>query len=88
MKAQVPGIGGGVESRYQLLNKENLNLVISAMLDYYLESPLSGHDTVYNPSGADENPRRDYTYADADAAIRQPKLVPRIMLGVSREFGR
>ncbi|MCP4204418.1 MAG: hypothetical protein GY769_21110 [bacterium] len=82
------GLGGGVESHHPLLNTEKVDLVITAMVDYYLESPLSGHDTTYDPDGADVNPRRNYTYGDADAAIRQPKLVPRVMIGVNRKFGK
>jgi hypothetical protein len=82
------GIGGGVESRHKLLHNEGFDLVVSAMLDYYLEAPLSGHDTTYRPGGGDVNGRRNYTFADADGAIRQPKLVPRIMVGIHRKFGR
>lgn len=81
------GIGGGVESHHRLLHSRNVDLVVSAMLDYYLEAPLHGHDTSYRPNGGDVNGRRDYTWADADGAIRQPKLVPRIMVGINRKFG-
>ena len=82
------GIGAGVESHHKLLRNERIDLVVTAMLDYYLESPLSGHDTTYDPGGGDVNARRNYTWADADGAIRQPKLVPRIMVGINRKFGR
>ena len=82
------GIGAGVESHHKLLKNERMDLVVTAMLDYYLESPISGHDTTYKPDGGDVNPRRDYTWADADGAIQQPKLVPRIMVGINRKFGR
>ena len=82
------GIGGGVESHHKLLKNERMDLVVTAMLDYYLESPISGHDTTYKPDGGDVNPRRNYTWADADGAIQQPKLVPRIMVGINRKFGR
>ena len=82
------GVGAGVESHHRLMSSQKVGLVVSAMLDYYLEGPLSGHDTTYDPSGADVNPRRGYGYAEADAAIRQPKLVPRLMVGISRKFGR
>ncbi len=82
------GIGGGIESHHRLLNNQGMDLVVSAMLDYYLESPISGHDTTYKPGGGDVNARRNYTFGDADGAIRQPKLVPRIMVGINRKFGR
>lgn len=82
------GIGGGVESHHRLLASRQVDLVVSAMLDYYFESPLSGHDTTYDPGGGDVNARRDYTFRDADGAIQQPKLVPRLMVGISRKFGK
>ncbi len=82
------GLGGGIESRHRLLDRSGVDLVVSAMLDYYLEAPLNGHDTSYRPSGGDVNARRNYTFADADGAIRQPKLLPRLMVGISRSFGK
>lgn len=81
------GIGTGIEGHYQLMGRQNLHLVLSAMLDYYFDSGLSGHDTTYNPHGSDVNPRSGYTYSDADAAINQPELVPRLMVGVNYTFG-
>ena len=80
------GIGAGVESHHRLLDNRRIDLVVSAMLDFYLEAPLSGHDTTYDPGGGDVNPRRGYGYGEADAAIRQPKLVPRLMVGINRRF--
>lgn len=82
------GLGAGIESHHPLLNTDKVDLVITAMVDYYQESALSGHDTSYDPDGSDVNPRRNYTYGDADAAISQPKLVPRVMIGINRKFGR
>jgi len=82
------GIGAGLEGHYQFLGREDLDLVVSALLEYYLPSSLSGHDTTYHHSGPDVNPRNDYTYSDADAAINQPKLVPRLMVGFNYTFGK
>ena len=82
------GIGVGLEGHYQLLGREDLDLVVALLLDYYLPAALSGHDTTYNPSGSDVNPRNDYEYDDADAAINQPELEPRLMVGFSYTFGR
>ncbi len=82
------GIGAGLEGHYRLSSKRKVDLVLSAMLDYYFPSGLSGHDTTYNPHGSDVNPRGGYTYADANAAINQPEFVPRLMVGVNYTFGR
>jgi hypothetical protein len=81
------GVGAGIEGRYPFLELKKTDLVVSAILDYYLEDSLSGHDTVYSPSGSNVNPRRSYNYGDADAAINQPKLVPRVMVGINYALG-
>jgi hypothetical protein len=81
------GIGAGMEGHYRLNSRRRLDLVVSAMLDYYFPAGLSGHDTTYNPHGSDVNPRGGYDWDDADAAINQPELVPRLMVGINYIFG-
>ncbi len=88
VKSRQWGIGVGLEGHYRFLGKENVDLVLSAMLDYFLDAGIGGHDTTYNPHGTDVNPRSGYTWADADAAIHQPKLVPRLMVGFNYTFGK
>jgi hypothetical protein len=78
------GLGGGCESYFAVSRR--LDMILTAGIDYYFSGPLSGHDTAYSPTGDNVNPRQDYTYADADAAIGQPKLTPLLMLGVSYNF--
>jgi len=78
------GLGGGCDSYFALSRR--LDMILTAGIDYYFSGTLSGHDTAYSPTGDDVNPREDYTYADADAAIGQPKLTPLLMLGVSYNF--
>ncbi len=82
------GIGGGLENHFKMTR--NLDLVVSAGLDYYFPSTLKGHDTAYSPDNVNVNPRNDnqnedtpFTYKDADNAINQPKFIPRIMIGVN-----
>jgi hypothetical protein len=58
--------------------------MLSAGLDYFFSSRLTGHDTSYSESNV--NPRNDYTYSDADAAVGQPKLEPLLMLGMRYNF--
>ena len=75
------GFGGGVQSFFRMTPRVDLTLTVGA--DYFLESTLTGHDTSYDPSGEDINPRHDYTYDDADKAINQPKLEFQAMFGFS-----
>jgi len=81
------GIGLGAETHFKISNK--LNLVALAGLDYFFNNTLIGHDTQYSPDDDNVNPRNDnenndeqFTYSDANKAIKQPGQMPRIMLGV------
>ena len=53
------------------------------------DNTLTGHDTVYNPDDDNVNPtndnqnnEREFTYADADEAIKQPEIMPRIFVAI------
>ncbi len=81
------GVGLGAESRFLISDK--LNLIAAAGLDYFFNNTLKGHDTSYNPDNDNINPRNDnqnndeeFTFDDANDAIKQPKFMPRVMLGV------
>jgi hypothetical protein len=73
------GVGAGLES--YLAMSRRVDLLVSAGVDYFFSSRLSGHDTSYSPDETNVNPRNDYTYSDADAAVGQPKLEPLLMFG-------
>jgi hypothetical protein len=82
------GVGLGLEHHFPM--SDNLSLVVSYGLDYYIPSTLTGHDTAYSPDNDNRNPKRDnqnddvyFVYKDANKAISQPGLVPRLMIGVS-----
>lgn len=78
------GWGLGLISYFPMTRK--LDFVLSGGTDYYLASALTGHDTTYSPDGEDINSRRDYKYADADAAINQPRLKFKLMFGLNYHF--
>ncbi len=85
------GLGLGAGNFFKI--NKNFNLEISLGADYYFPSTLTGHDTSYSPDNENINPRNDnqndnkpFTYDDADAAINQPKFVPRLMLGVNYQL--
>ncbi len=79
------GLGLGLDGNFAIGQKADL--VLTGGLDYYQDAKLSGHDTSYSPSGGDVNSRKGYSYAEADEVINQPKLEPRLMIGVSYRFG-
>ncbi len=78
------GLGLGLEGQFAM--GRATYLVVGAGADYFFESALKGHDTVYRPAGDDSNPRRNYTFEDADEAINQPRWVPRFMVGFVYAF--
>ena len=78
------GVGGGLEGQFGM--SPRFDLLLTAGVDYYFGGTLYGHDTAYNPNNDNVNPREDFTYSDADAAIGRPKVKPLIMLGVGYRF--
>ncbi len=81
------GIGLGLESYFKMTS--DLDLSLTTGLDYFFNSTLKGHDTNYSPNNDNINPRNDnqnndtpFTFKDANKAIKQPQLMPRIMVGV------
>lgn len=78
------GMGGGLETAFAL--SPRVDMLVSAGADYYFRGEMSGHDTYYRPNGDDLHAIGDYTYKDADAAIAQPDLNTRLMLGIGYRF--
>ncbi|MGZ2370036.1 hypothetical protein ACXR6G_09645 [Ancylomarina sp. YFZ004] len=84
------GFGGGLESHYKI--SDNLKLVITGGLDYFLSAKLKGHDTAYYPDNDNVNARTNedtdtkFRYKDANKAIDQPKWMPRLLVGVQLDL--
>lgn len=78
------GIGTGLETHLGI--SPSMSFVVAAGFDYYFQSKLVGHDTAYSPDGQNVNPRRDYSFKDADDAVNQPKYEFRIMGGLNFNF--
>jgi len=81
------GIGMGLESYFKMTS--NLDLSFATGLDYFFNSSLDGHDTSYSPNNDNINARDNnqnnnvpFTFKDANKAIKQPQLMPRIMVGI------
>jgi hypothetical protein len=81
------GLGLGYESQFKISSK--LNLLAAVGLDYFFNSTLTGHDTSYSPDDDNVNPRNDntndnveFTFKDANEAIKQPTFMPRVLIGV------
>lgn len=79
------GLGAGLEGSFPITGR--IDLTVGGGVDYFFKAALTGHDTSYSPDGDDVNPR-DYTYDDADAAINQPSLIGRALIGLSYKLGR
>jgi hypothetical protein len=79
------GLAGGLEANYPI--GRGMTLLVSGGGEYFFQSRLAGHDTSYSPDGDHVNPRKDYTFADADEAVGQPEWRPFLLLGVSFHLG-
>jgi|WetSurMetagenome_2_1015567.scaffolds.fasta_scaffold388017_1 hypothetical protein len=78
------GVGSGVETAFAL--SPRVDMIVTGGVDYYFPGTLSGHDTYYRPNNDNTHPIDNYTYKDAEAAINQPELKARMMLGVAYHF--
>ncbi|MFD1613660.1 hypothetical protein [Gelatiniphilus marinus] len=81
------GVGLGAESQFKMNDK--INLLAAIGLDYFFNNTLKGHDTSYSPDNDNVNARNDnannnaeFTYKDANKAIKQPQLMPRVLIGL------
>ena len=54
--------------------------------EYFFSGTLEGHDAAYSPNGEMINQRENFSYANADHAINQPKLQPKLMMGLNYHF--
>lgn len=80
------GLAAGMERGFPM--SDRLELLVSGGAEWYHTTRLQGHDTSYSPDGEDVNPREEFTYADADEAVGQPKLRAVLMVGISYRTGR
>lgn len=80
------GLGTGAEASFPMSARHDF--VVGVGLDWFLDAKMTGHDTSYSPDGTAVNAIDDYGWADADAAVNQPGLTPRLMIGVQRRLGR
>jgi hypothetical protein len=78
------GLGLGLEGLFALSSK--VDLTIAAGFDGYLNGPIHGHDTTYNPDDINVNPRENFTYKDAKEVIYTPRFQPTAMIGMSYVF--
>ena len=79
------GFGAGLEQVFVL--GPHTDLSMGAGLDWFANSDFKGHSSVYSPDGTIIEQQDDFTYADANKAINQPRFAPRIMVGVQHHLG-
>ena len=78
------GLGAGLEGQFRM--NPRIDLVCSVGAEYFFPGTLEGHDAAYKANGEMINQREDYTYEDADRAINQPKLQPKLLIGMNYRF--
>ena len=78
------GVGTGLRTTFPIAR--SLGLMVSAGLDYYPNTTLSGHDTYYTPENDNVNEKEEFQYPDADHAVNQPKVQPMMMVGLTYRF--
>lgn len=78
------GAGFGIESYFKI--SPLLDFVLTFGYDYFFPSTLYGHDTSYSPDNENVNPRKNFSFKDADDAINQPKHNLKAMFGLSYIF--
>jgi hypothetical protein len=78
------GVAAGVDSYFRM--GPRVDLAFSLGAEYFFPGTLAGHDAAYSPDGEIVNRRENYAYADADRAIKQPKLQPTLLLGINYHF--
>lgn len=72
------GFGAGLKAFIPL--GAHFLIGLETSVEYFFHTQLKGHGFFYNSSNSDDNPRNNYRYGDADAAINQPVLYPRVQL--------
>jgi hypothetical protein len=70
----------GARALFAMSNR--VSLMLSAGAVGYFDGALHGHDTTYNPDDQNVNPKEDFTYKDAAAAISTPRFQPEALIGV------
>jgi len=78
--------GAGTGLRTTVPIARSLGLMLSAGVDYYPSTTLTGHDTYYSPDNDNVNEKEEFKYTDADNAVNQPKVQPMLMIGLSYRF--
>ena len=79
------GFGTGIESLYPMGSAVDLS--VSVGVDGYANADFIGHDSTYSPDNTNVNPKEPFAYAAADRAVNQPRLAPRLMVGITRRVG-
>jgi len=79
------GLGAGIRFDFDIA--KNLLLKFNTGYDFFEKTQLGGHGQFYyDPDSVDDNPRLNYTYADADNAINQPDHYLKMLLGIEYRF--
>jgi len=75
------GMSLGLRGLFAMSNR--VSLMLSAGAVGYFDGPLHGHDTTYNPDNQNVNPKENFTYKDASAAVSAPHFQPEVLIGIN-----
>jgi hypothetical protein len=78
------GIGAGAKGVFSV--SQAIDLTLTAGVDGYFPSALYGHSTIYSPDGSNVDPKENFTYKDAAAAIGTPRFQPVVLMGLAYNF--
>ena len=78
------GIGVGARGVFAI--SQVIDLTLTAGVDGYFPSSMYGHSTVYSPDGNNVDPKENFTYKDAAAAIGTPRVQPVLLMGLAYNF--
>jgi hypothetical protein len=78
------GIGVGAKGVFSI--SQVVDLTLSAGLDGYFPAAMYGHSTTYSPDDNNVDPKENFTYKDAAAAVNTPRIQPVLLMGLAYNF--
>jgi hypothetical protein len=79
------GVGLSLDTALAMSRRTAFTLRVG--VDRYFDAALAGHGSTYAPDDQNVNAHEDYTWADADAAVNQPRWEVVALAGVRWRFG-
>ena len=75
--------GVSLGGRVLFAMSSRVSLMLSGGAVGYFKGSLHGHDTTYSPDNQNVNPKENFKYSDAAAAVSTPRFQPEFLIGVA-----